>query len=401
MRTRSFIAALLLAASSTAFPCPPVAAQEKDAVTEMAKRRFQEGVKFFDQKRYEEARAAFLQAYALKHHPAVLLNLAQCELRSGHHLEAARHFTAYLHDPPANGTGGERSDAEKGLASARSKLGRIQVSVASGAEVLVDGEAVGQSPLPEAVDAAPGNHTVEAKLGGRTASTSVTVSVGRSASASLSLEGGSAPVAPVPPPPASNPPPAASPSETPEGPPPSEMSGTSTTADSSAQLSSSGRQPFFTWLGHNGVGILGVGLTGIGIGMFAGFSVAGSKAGDNANSVAAAIQDEIAKEKNDPNIRLMRSNVCADPAVPSFEKACSVLKDDIDKRDTDKSFATAGAVVAVVGLVTTVTAYLVTSKTPSSKASTPAPKVAAETPSVALVPVLGPRENGLTILGRF
>ena len=56
----------------------------------MARRRFQEGVKFFDQKKFEEARAAFLQAYALKHHPAVLLNLAQSEIRSGHPLEAAR-----------------------------------------------------------------------------------------------------------------------------------------------------------------------------------------------------------------------------------------------------------------------------------------------------------------------
>src|SRR5258708_16484866 len=182
MRTRSCIAALVLAASSAVLPCRYAAAQEKDAVTEMAKHRFQEGVKFFDQKRYEEARAAFLQAYALKHHPAVLLNLAQCEIRSGHNLEAARHFAAYLRDPPPN-AGAGMSDAEKGLASARTKLGRIQVSVAGGAEVLVDGESVGVAPLPDAVDAAPGNHTVEARLGGRSPSASVTGSVGRSSTA--------------------------------------------------------------------------------------------------------------------------------------------------------------------------------------------------------------------------
>ena len=65
MKTRVCCAALLLAASSALFGSPPAQAQDKDAVTEMARRRFQEGVKFFDQKRYEEARGAFLQAFAL------------------------------------------------------------------------------------------------------------------------------------------------------------------------------------------------------------------------------------------------------------------------------------------------------------------------------------------------
>ncbi|HEY3236709.1 MAG TPA: hypothetical protein VGJ84_18470, partial [Polyangiaceae bacterium] len=37
-------------------------AAEEDASLEMARERFQEGVKFFDQKQYDKARAAFLQA---------------------------------------------------------------------------------------------------------------------------------------------------------------------------------------------------------------------------------------------------------------------------------------------------------------------------------------------------
>src|SRR6266851_5529682 len=124
MRTRACLATLLLAAAGLVADITPAKAQEKDAVTEMARRRFQEGVKFFDQKRFEEARAAFLQAYALKHHPAVLLNLAQSEIRSNHPLEAAKHFAAFLRESPST-SGAERSEAEKGLASARSKLGKI------------------------------------------------------------------------------------------------------------------------------------------------------------------------------------------------------------------------------------------------------------------------------------
>jgi hypothetical protein len=406
MRTRSCIAALLLAASSAALPCRPAAAQEKDAVTDMARRRFQEGVKFFDQKRYEEARAAFLQAYALKHHPAVLLNLAHSEIRSGHHLEAARHFSTYLRDPPPNATGTEKTEAERGLVSARSKLGRIQVSVASGAEVLVDGESMGQAPLPEAVDAAPGNHTVEARLGGRSTSTSVTVSVGKSATATLSLDASGAAVAPVTAPATGSPPPTTAPSETPEGPPPSDAGKPGSTTDTSVSLSTSGRESFFSWLGHSPVGLVGVGLTGVGLGVGVTFAVFGGKAGENADSVAGAIQSQMDEDnKHLPATMQIPAAVCSptvtDEAVAArYQKACGVLKDDIDRRDTDKTVATAGFVAAGVGLVTTVTAYLVSSKS-SSKAAAPSPKTAAQAPRFVVVPVINAREGGLHILGRF
>ena len=51
-------------------------AQSDETATSMARERFKEGVQYFDQKQYDRARVAFLQAFALKRHPAVLLNLA-------------------------------------------------------------------------------------------------------------------------------------------------------------------------------------------------------------------------------------------------------------------------------------------------------------------------------------
>src|SRR5690348_30854 len=53
------------------------AAAPADPITEVARQRYQEGVKAFDAGKFEDARAAFLQAYALKRHPAVLLNVGQ------------------------------------------------------------------------------------------------------------------------------------------------------------------------------------------------------------------------------------------------------------------------------------------------------------------------------------
>ena len=123
MKTRACASALLVVLASSFLPLSPARAEEKDTVTEMARQRFQEGVKFFDQKKYEEARAAFLQAYALKHHPAVLLNLAQSELRSSHPTDAAKHFSAFLRES-STASSVERGEAERGLTEARTKLGR-------------------------------------------------------------------------------------------------------------------------------------------------------------------------------------------------------------------------------------------------------------------------------------
>jgi tetratricopeptide (TPR) repeat protein len=168
MITRALATATLFAFSVVLSP-EKARAQEKDAVTEMARQRFQEGVKFFDQKKYEEARAAFLQAYALKRHPAVLLNLAQSELRSAHPADASNHFAAFLRESP-NASGIERSEAERGLNDARSKIGRLHITVnVTGADVFIDGEQVGQSPVADALEVTTGSHAIEARYNGRSA----------------------------------------------------------------------------------------------------------------------------------------------------------------------------------------------------------------------------------------
>jgi hypothetical protein len=413
MRTRACLSALLLAAAGFAVAAPPALAQEKDAVTEMARRRFQEGVKFFDQKKYEEARAAFLQAYALKHHPAVLLNLAQSEIRSGHPLEASRHFTAYLRESPASGA--ERGEAEKGLAAARTKLGRIHVAVPTGAEVMVDGESVGQAPFSEPIDVLPGTHTVEGKLGTRTASSQVSVQVGKSASVTLNLEGGTAatPV-PVPPTTGPTPPTATPPAETPEKPPAEGPKEATPPAGETVQVSTEGREPFFVWLGHNGVGIAGVAATLIGAGVGTGFAIAANKASDNADTVASQIQAEAQRIDVvstsmcvDPHKKVYEESIYADKPgnmtaeqtrleeVARIENACNMLTNNIDVRKKDRTYATAGFVLAGVGLTTTLAAYFLTSGRSSSTTSKGA--------SVRFVtlPIVGPSQTGLAVIGTF
>jgi len=368
------VAVLLLLASTM----PQLAmAQDKDPVTESARRRFQEGVRFYDEKRFEEARAAFLQAYALKHHPSVLLNLAQSELRGTHPLEAARHFSSYLRES-TTASPTERAEAEKGLATARTKTGRLQINVsASGADVLVNNESVGQAPLPDVVDVAPGTHAVEARLGGKSVSASAAVVAGKISVVTLTIEP-AAPLAPT----AVSRPVGVVDSAAPRA--NDEIAAPGIGSEGAPSPSpSDGREGFFSWLGHSGVGLTGVGVTAIGLGLFAGFGIAGMKAADNADNVAAKIAEHGAQSGS------TRTSWCSPPIEEGYQLPCETLRDNLDKRDTDRSIATVGIIAAGVGLTTTVTAYFLSARRTN------------ETPATAITPVIGPRFTGLSLGGAF
>ena len=133
-----------------------------EAATPMARARFKEGVEFYDKGEYEQARASFLQAYALKKHPAVLLNLAWSSLKSGHTLEAERYFRQFLSEGKEI-TDKQRSDANDGLAQSRAKLGRIEISAPAGTDVTIDGERIGTTPISDQVTVEAGAHTIKFK----------------------------------------------------------------------------------------------------------------------------------------------------------------------------------------------------------------------------------------------
>ena len=169
MRTHSIALALLISFVPVALPTLAIAQPiVDDATTKAARARFQEGVDAFDKGQYENARAAFLQAYALRKHPAVLLNLAQSSLKSGHAIESLKYFQQYLRES-ANLTPQQKADAEKGIAEARTKLGRLEISAPTGAEISVDNDRVGNAPLSEPVDVEVGSHSVRARYADGTA----------------------------------------------------------------------------------------------------------------------------------------------------------------------------------------------------------------------------------------
>ncbi len=199
MLVRAFTATLAVITALVATTVAiPAAAQGS---TEIAREKFTEGVAAYDAGQYEKARTLFLQAYALKRHPLVLLNLGQSELKSGHVEDAGNHLQQFLREHK-NPTAQQKGDADAGIAEAQKKTGYVILIVdADGSELAIDGNGIGKSPLADPYFVSPGKHTATATKGGKTAKTEFVAKRGTATPVTLNLAAGGAavpPVAPVP-----------------------------------------------------------------------------------------------------------------------------------------------------------------------------------------------------------
>lgn len=153
------VAAWTFASLSLARPC----AAQSSAEIEIARERFKEGVAHYDARQFDKARLAFQQAYALKPHSAVLLNLAQSELRAGLFAEAAANFSKYIRENPSAPA---MTHAKEAFEQARLKVAEVNVGVSiADATVMLDGADIGTSPLPTLLYIMPGSHVLSARIG--------------------------------------------------------------------------------------------------------------------------------------------------------------------------------------------------------------------------------------------
>ncbi len=319
-------------------------AGQDDALTKRARARFQEGVDAFDKGQWENARLSFTEAYALKKHPSVLLNLAQSCIRGGHAGEAARYFQQFLREA-TQATAAQKADAEKGLADSRAKGGRVEVTAPNGTEILLanaNGDVkLGTAPLPEAVDVDAGATTLKGRApDGTVESVNVTVAAGQRTTAKFGPQGAAPlvpPTVPVPVPPTTpkvegptvEPPKTdvpKPPDTQPEGPPAEGKPGLFSPPKSLAPV-------------VVGVGVGVIGLAGTII-------FAASKS--SAQSSATAVTNEIRSAAGKRN--LPTQGICTAPPA-DFKKACTQLQDNNSAVDTNATLANVSVVVMVVGFV--------------------------------------------------
>jgi hypothetical protein len=361
--------------------------QDDPTVTAAARERFKEGVTYFDQKQYEKARAAFVQAYALKKHPAVLLNLAQSELRSNHERDAAKHFAIYLREA-TDASAPEREAAQAGLAAAKLVVGEVQVAADAGGEVFVDGTSEGIAPLPGPIYLDAGTHTLELKKGDRTASQSITIKAGDSKQAKLVLSA-EQPAAP-------GTGPSSAPSAGEDKPEP---------GDAPEPARARKRESFVHWVTTSPAGVIPAGATvllGLGAG---GFAIASNAAYSDADDIGAQIEANAGEDSastrgicSDPKQVLRNANYPEgklDARAAQYQNACSQHQDSADRGDSFKTFAIVSGIGAGVLAVTTGILYFVTASDEASGSARATP------PALWVVPAFAPGSGTLTVGGRF
>jgi hypothetical protein len=191
MRTRAAIVALTTllltghAARSLAQPRPSGASGDAGS-SALARTRFSEGVAFAKKKEWQRAYGAFLEAWKLKAHPQIALNLGRAEIETGKYRDAMEHLQYCVDHAEAGDP--DLKLARDWLAEARQKAGKLAIAVdVAGADVLVDGVLEGKAPLPGPVLVDPGKHLVEVTRGQQRAERSVQVETGGSVVVELRL----------------------------------------------------------------------------------------------------------------------------------------------------------------------------------------------------------------------
>ena len=185
----------------------PAGAAAQDNTVE-ARAHFQRGVGNFDARRYLPALEEFQRAFALRPHPAILINIANCYVQLRRYPEAVIHFERYLAEA-ADISPAQRREAEAALEEARTHVGELLFDIQPpGALVRVDGRDVGRTPFSRPFVVPAGQHRVEAVAQGMAPlSRVVEVEGGMTVPVRLDLSSGAGQTSPPPPPEGGPPPP--------------------------------------------------------------------------------------------------------------------------------------------------------------------------------------------------
>ncbi len=299
---RRWAAGLLLASLATG---GLASAEEKGAPAEKADTLYADGVKAAREGQWETARVALLLAFAQKRDAKTAANLGLVELVAGKPRDAAEHLSFFLREA-RDVNAQDRQVTEELLARAKTKIGTVTIRVnTQGAEVLVDGQRVGTSPLTRSVFLEPGNRKLEAKKEGFSSSREE-VAVAASSAPVVTLK-----LSPVQTPPLV---PAPKPDQAHDAPP------------------NTGTPRWRTWGIVGGAGLASVG-TGVGIG----FSIAAHAK----NADALAKRDQLVLQT------LIEKPICPNQAT---NLQCRTLAQAVEARDTYRNVAIAGFAAGGVGI---------------------------------------------------
>jgi PEGA domain len=183
MRTITLVfvvyAALLLA--------PPARAEDSNVAAHQASAHFQRGVTLYGEADYRAALVEFRRAYTIAPNAGVLYNIGETQYQLQDYAGALTTFERYVAESGAGD--GHRAEVENNLDVLRARVGHVAVStVPAGADVTVDDQPAGRTPLDRALLVSIGHRKVVATLAGRPAVTRyVDVAAGDNLAVTLSM----------------------------------------------------------------------------------------------------------------------------------------------------------------------------------------------------------------------
>lgn len=151
-----------------------------------AGKHFQRGVALYNEADYAGALAEFRRAYEIAPNAAVLYNIGQTQFQLRSYAAALGSFERYVAEA---GPGADhRTEAQTAIETLRSRVGKIDVTAPDGAEVLVDDESVGKTPLAPVLAAVGKRKLVATKDGRASTVRFVEVAAGETVKADLRIE---------------------------------------------------------------------------------------------------------------------------------------------------------------------------------------------------------------------
>src|SRR6185295_4101772 len=164
MRAR-WVGLSLLALASLVTPAvsSTAHAQSAEETKARAKALFEQGVADYDAGRYEQALASFQEAYRIRPHPLVNVNIANCYDKLGKALQAVFHFQRFLESDA--GSPAQRDEVNKALERLTQQVGKVLLRITpDGALAIIDQGEQRKSPILEAIQLESGKHDLEVKL---------------------------------------------------------------------------------------------------------------------------------------------------------------------------------------------------------------------------------------------
>lgn len=169
MRTRISLAAATVALLGTTIALRAARADDNGSTRDAAK-HFQRGVALYAEADYRAALVEFKRAYAISPNTAVLYNVGETQYQLQDYAGALTTFERYLAE--SSQTDAHHSEVENDVEILRARVGHVGVvTIPPGAEVTVDDQAVGHTPIDKPLLVSVGHRKITATMQGRPAVT--------------------------------------------------------------------------------------------------------------------------------------------------------------------------------------------------------------------------------------